>query len=655
MSNMKKNEFKTNEILWSPSKNRIENTSLYNFIKHVNSNYKTKINNFLSLHNWSVNSRSDFWNEVWDFYKIIGDKGNKPYLDPENNLPGTQFFPNGKLNYAENMLKKNNTDSAIIFWSEDKIKKRVNWFELRNQVSAVANYLKKKGIKSGDRVAAYLPNMPETIIVMLATASIGAIFSSASPDFGVEGVLDRFGQIEPKILVTTDGYNFNGKEINIINKVNDVVKSLQSVEETILVPLINSNEIYNIKNSILYKDLLKEYASKNLEFEKLPLSHPLYIMFSSGTTGKPKCIVHSAGGVLLKHLVEVGLHSNAMDNKIFFYFTTCGWMMWNWLVSSLMLNSTVCLYDGSPFYPNSDILWEYAEKEKFNFFGTSAKYIDALSKFKNKICEKFSLVNLEAIGSTGSPLVHESFDYVYNDIKKDVHLASLSGGTDIVGCFVGGNPISSVYRGEIQGPILGMDVHVFDEDGNSIINKQGELVCIKSFPTMPIRFWKDTGEKYHEAYFNKYNNIWNHGDYILKTENNGFIIYGRSDATLNPGGVRIGTAEIYRQVEKIDDVLESLVIGQIWKNDTRLILFVVLKENIILDSNLIKTIKNQLRTGASPRHVPSMIFQAPEIPKTKSGKIVELAVRDLVNGIEIKNMSALANPECLDFYRNLKI
>ena len=655
MSNMKENEFKTNEILWSPSKNKIENTSLYNFIKHVNSNYKTKINNFLSLHKWSVNSRSDFWNEVWDFYKIIGDKGNKPYLDPENNLPGTQFFPNGKLNYAENMLKKNNTDSAIIFWSEDKIKKRVNWFELRNQVSAVANYLKKKGIKSGDRVAAYLPNMPETIIVMLATASIGAIFSSASPDFGVEGVLDRFGQIEPKILVTTDGYNFNGKEINIINKVNDVVKSLQSVEETILVPLINSNEIYNIKNSILYKDLLKEYASKNLEFEKLPLSHPLYIMFSSGTTGKPKCIVHSAGGVLLKHLVEVGLHSNAMDNKIFFYFTTCGWMMWNWLVSSLMLNSTVCLYDGSPFYPNSDILWEYAEKEKFNFFGTSAKYIDALSKFKNKICEKFSLVNLEAIGSTGSPLVHESFDYVYKDIKKDVHLASLSGGTDIVGCFVGGNPISSVYRGEIQGPILGMDVHVFDENGNSIINKQGELVCIKSFPTMPIRFWKDTGEKYHEAYFNKYNNIWNHGDYILKTENNGFIIYGRSDATLNPGGVRIGTAEIYRQVEKIDDVLESLVIGQIWKNDTRLILFVVLKENIILDSNLIKTIKNQLRTGASPRHVPSMIFQAPEIPKTKSGKIVELAVRDLVNGIEIKNMSALANPECLDFYRNLKI
>ena len=652
---MKNSELERNQLLWKPDSEKIKKTSIYEFIQHVNLIYKIKIENFISLHKWSVENRSDFWNEVWDFYKVIGVKGNKPYLDPENNLPGTKFFPRGKLNYAENMLKKNNNDTAIIFWSENKIKNRISWFELRNQVSAVANYFRTKGVKVGDRVAAYLPNMPETIIVMLATASIGAIFSSASPDFGVEGVLDRFGQIEPKILVTTNGYNFNGKEINISEKVNEVVKSLQSIEETILVPLIDSNEINNIKNVILYKDLLIEYESKILEFEKLPLSHPLYIMFSSGTTGKPKCIVHSAGGVLLKHLVEVGLHSNAMDNKKIFYFTTCGWMMWNWLVSSLMLNSTVCLYDGSPFYPNSDILWEYAEKEKFNFFGTSAKYIDALSKFKNKICEKFSLENLEAIGSTGSPLVHESFDYVYDNIKKDIHLASLSGGTDIVGCFVGGNAISPVYRGEIQGPILGMDVHVFDEDGNSLINKQGELVCIKSFPTMPIRFWEDTGEKYHQAYFNKYKNIWNHGDYILKTKNNGFVIYGRSDATLNPGGVRIGTAEIYRQVEKIDDVLESLVIGQIWKNDTRLILFVVLKENIILDSKLIKTIKNQLRIGASPRHVPSMIFQAPEIPKTKSGKIVELAVRDLVNGKEIKNISALANPECLDFYRNLTI
>ncbi len=644
-----------NELLWKPTHERVKGTSIYSFLEHVNIKYNKKFFNFEDLHKWSVEYRDHFWNEVWNFFNVIGDKGGEPYLDPKNKLPGTLFFPNGKLNYAENMLKKNNNDIAITFWAEDKIKKKITWFELKNNVSAVVKFLKKKGVKSGDRVAAYLPNVPETIVVMLASSSIGAVFSSASPDFGVEGVIDRFGQIEPKILITTDGYIFNGKEINITEKVDKIVNLLPSITDIILVPLLNSNEKYISNKVILYEKLLTLFETESIKFERFKLNHPLYIMYSSGTTGKPKCIVHSAGGVLLKHLVELGLHSNANENKKFFYFTTCGWMMWNWLVSALMLNSNICLYDGSPFYPNSDILWKYAEEEKFSFFGTSAKYIDALSKFKNNISDKYMLKNLETIGSTGSPLVHESFDYVYKNIKQDVHLASLSGGTDIVGCFVGGNPISSVYRGEIQGPILGMDVHVFDYEGNSIIDQQGELVCKQSFPTMPLYFWNDNGDRYHEAYFSKYHNIWNHGDFILKTKNNGFIIYGRSDATLNPGGVRIGTAEIYRQVEKIDDVIESLVIGQNWKNDTRLVLFVVLRESLSIDNELIKRIKHQLRTEASPRHVPSIILQAPEIPKTKSGKIVELAVRDLINGKEIKNISALANPECLDFYRNLNI
>ena len=648
-------EIVSNPVLWSPSDERINCSQMYKFIKIINEKHNINIQNFTNLHTWSIENKADFWSAVWDFFDIIGSKGIEPYIDPINQMPGSKFFPNGKVNYAENMLSGDSSGPAIIFKSEDKIRKEVCWKELKIQVAALANFLKTQGITKGDRVAAYMPNMPETVIMMLATSSIGAIFSSASPDFGVEGVLDRFGQIEPKILLTTDGYWYNGKEINITYKVKDVVKALPSLQKIVIAPLLGIETSYNNDKFVEYNDIQNQFKTNKMLFEPLALSDPLYIMFSSGTTGKPKCIVHSNGGVLLKHLVEMGLHSNAKKESRVFYFTTCGWMMWNWLVSGLLLKSIIYLYDGSPFYPNSDILWNFVDSEKINFMGVSAKYIDALSKENINVIDKYKLSNLETIGSTGSPLIHENFDYIYTSVKKDVSVASLSGGTDIVGCFIGGNPMSVVRRGEIQGPILGMDVHVYDENANSLKNEKGELVCIKSFPSMPLFFWNDkNNEKYHDAYFNKYVNVWCHGDYILKTENNGFIIFGRSDATLNPGGVRIGTAEIYRQVEQIEEVLEGLVVGQIWKGDTRIILFVRLNENFNLTEELIEQIKAKIKTSASPRHVPAKIISVHDIPRTKSGKIAELAVRDLIHNKPINNITALANPECLEEYKNIK-
>ncbi|MDA9648892.1 acetoacetate--CoA ligase [Alphaproteobacteria bacterium] len=645
----------SNKVVWSPSDKRVESSQMYKFMQNINQKYSIKLSSFYELHTWSIENKNQFWDLVWDFFEVIGSKGTIPYIDPLNKMPGSKFFPTGKVNYAENMLSGGNTGVAIVFKSENKVRKEVSWKELKDQVAALANFLKKEGVVKGDRVAAYMPNMPETVMMMLATSSVGAIFSSASPDFGVDGVLDRFGQIEPKIILTTDGYWYNGNAVNINKKVIDVVEALPSLQKIVVTPLLGIKTQYNSKKFIQFSSVLEEYSSKEIFFEPLSLDDPLYIMFSSGTTGKPKCIVHSNGGILLKHLVEMGLHSNAKKNSKVFYFTTCGWMMWNWLVSGLLLKSTIYLYDGSPFYPTPEVLWDYINSEKINFMGVSAKYIDALSKENINIIDKYKLTDLEIIGSTGSPLVHESFDYIYKNVKNDVSVASLSGGTDIVGCFIGGNPMSIVRRGEIQGPILGMDVHVYNDDGVSVKNEKGELVCTQSFPTMPLFFWNDTkNEKYHNAYFSKYKNVWCHGDYILKTENNGFIIFGRSDATLNPGGVRIGTAEIYRQVEQIEEVIEGLVIGQIWKGDTRVVLFIRLTENIALTEDLINKIKTKIRSGASPRHVPAKIIVVNDIPRTKSGKIAELAVRDLVHDKKINNETALANPECLDEYKNIK-
>ncbi|MDC1356861.1 acetoacetate--CoA ligase [Pseudomonadota bacterium] len=650
-----KDDFKNNSILWSPSDDRIKSSQMYLFMENINQSYNLNLMNFEELHEWSIKSTPNFWNAVWDFFNIIGTKGNKPFIDPINKMPGSKFFPYGKVNYAENMLSGDNNGLAIVFKSEDKIRRTLSWEELNSQVATLAKFLKEHGIVKGDRIAAFMPNMPETVVMMLASSSLGAIFSSASPDFGVDGVLDRFGQIEPKILITTDGYWYNGKEVKIDDKVLNVVKGLSSIQKVVIAPLLGGKTNFDNKNFISYREIQDKYFTTEISFQPLGLDEPLYIMFSSGTTGKPKCIVHSNGGVLLKHFVELGLHSNARKESKVFYFTTCGWMMWNWLVSGLLLKSTIYLFDGSPFYPNGEVLWEFVDKEKINFMGVSAKYIDALGKDHISVIDKYKLDDLEIIGSTGSPLIHESFDYIYNRVKKDVSVASLSGGTDLVGCFIGGNPMSSVRRGEIQGPILGMDIHVFDDNGNSIKNEKGELVCIQSFPTMPLYFWNDkNNEKYHNAYFNKFENIWCHGDYILKTENNGFIIFGRSDATLNPGGVRIGTAEIYRQVEQLEEVLEGLVVGQIWNGDTRVVLFVRLNSNYDLTEELTNKIKLKIKSGASPRHTPSKIISVKDIPRTKSGKIAELAVRDLIHNKPINNQTALANPECLVEFKNIK-
>jgi acetoacetyl-CoA synthetase len=652
-------EMSMDDLLWQPSEAVIAAANMTKFRTQVARDWQIDLHDTAALWQWSVDEIEHFWLSIWRFCDVIGDGPHQPVLADGDKMPGARFFPNARINIAENLLrfsKSGDLGDALVFWGEDKVKRRVSHGELHDSVAALAAHFRGIGLKTGDRVAGFVPNMPESIVGSFAAASLGCVWSSCSPDFGVQGVLDRFGQIEPRVLITADGYWYNGKSHDCLERVREILAKLPSVEEVLVIPYISQNpDISKLPNARLIGDVIAANQGAALTFERVPFNHPLYIMFSSGTTGVPKCIVHGQGGTLLQHLKEHRLHSDIKPGDKMFYFTTCGWMMWNWLISGLGSGATLMLYDGSPFAPSGNILWDFAQAEKCTFFGTSAKYIDACAKAGIEPAKTHDLSALRTIGSTGSPLVPEGFDYVYRSIKKDVCLSSLSGGTDIVSCFMLGNPAGPVWRGEIQMRGLGMKVEVWNDAGNPVRGEKGELVCTRPFPCMPVGFWNDAdGKRYKAAYFERYPNVWHHGDYVELTEHDGIIVYGRSDAVLNPGGVRIGTAEIYRQVEQLPEILESIVIGQDWQGDVRVILFVRLRPEVKLDDALIKKIKDQIRANTTPRHVPAKIVAVTDIPRTKSGKIVELAVREVVHGNPVKNKEALANPEALDLFANLK-
>ena len=636
--------------LWTPNPATVGDTRMAQFMQ------ATGHGRYAELWQWSVDKPEEFWPQVWRFCGAVGERG-ETVLEDGGKMPGALWFPQARLNYAENLLRHADDGEALVFWGEDKVKRRMTRRELRGEVARFQRFLIEAGVGEGDRVAGYLPNLPETLAAMLATTALGAIWSSASPDFGVQGVLDRFGQIEPKVLVCVDGYWYNGKAVDCLAKNAEVVAQMPSLVKTVVVPYLSPTpEIDGIANAVAWPALPAADAVTMPVFKRVAFDHPLFIMYSSGTTGVPKCIVHCHGGVLLQHLKEHVLHSDVRPGDRLFYFTTCGWMMWNWLVSGLAAGATLLLYDGSPFAAGGKVLFDYAETERMTHFGTSAKFIDAAAKQGLTPARTHDLGALRAMFSTGSPLSPEGFDWVYREVKEDLLLASISGGTDIVSCFVLGNPVLPVYRGEIQCRGLGMAVDVFDEDGSPVRGEKGELVCTRPFPVMPVGFWNDAdGSKYHAAYFERFDNIWCHGDFSELTAHDGMIIYGRSDATLNPGGVRIGTAEIYRQVERLPEVLEALVIGQDWppgrNDDVRVVLFVKLAEGAVLDAALVERIKQQIRANTTPRHVPAKVVQVQDIPRTKSGKIVELAVRNVVHERPVKNVEALANPEALDGFR----
>jgi acetoacetyl-CoA synthetase len=646
--------------IWQPSRQRVEAANLTAFIRAVEDEWRVPIGDYPALYRWSIEEPEQFWTSLWSFVGVSCKERGDCVLRNGDRMPGARWFPDARLNFAENLLRRRDDAPALIFRGEDRVARSLSFAELYSAVSRLRQQLRAWGVQAGDRIVGYLPNTPEAVVAMLSTTSLGAVWSSCSPDFGVQGAVDRFGQIEPVVLFAADGYRYGGRWLDSTERVEAIREQIPSLRKVVIAPYagpdapaenVSNASIESVSNAVRYADALEAFSSEEIEFEAFPFDHPLYILYSSGTTGSPKCIVHGAGGILLQHLKEHRLHVDIKPSDRFFFFTTCGWMMWNWLVSGLASEATLLLYDGSPFHPDGNALFDFAQSERMKVFGTSAKFIDALAKAELEPARTHDLSSLETMLSTGSPLAAESYDYVYSKIKRDLCLSSISGGTDIVSCFVGGNPIGAVWRGEIQVRCLGVKVEVYDEGGRSTVGEKGELVCSAPIPSMPIRFWNDSnGESYRAAYFERFPGVWCQGDFAELNERGGVILYGRSDAVLNPGGVRIGTAEIYRQVEQHAEVLESLVIGQDWQSDVRMVLFVRLRDGVELDEQLVERIRTRIREQASPRHVPARVIQVSDIPRTRSGKIVELAVRDVVHGRPVANREALANPEALELF-----